>query len=331
MPKHYLANIRRFWWSLACTVGVVVVAQGAHGAETDQYLTWDIELEDSSDVLNAYLNEEIEAFLEKANRRKRSIKRRPELVADLYTYLFAGLLRSRVRSFCAKSPLVDRYPDGDVSYFEHLKMSIYRDPAFPFILPMARTIRVGDVYLGIDKIGHFFGFGRRYFQRYCDLRWNFVPHDEAVERVIRAGLAQELSWVGSMVDGVFSHADLEANYQGFRLALALAAKEDPMLVREDGNWRLVRPIDLRNYVTPDFDESYNTSHFTWLRKNLAPERVHERYCGKLNSPIVRARFERYEEGYAPSLSKQIVDEHFARRRNNPRERDAFEAICNGSH
>ena len=317
-------------WGILICVGAIIAASPVYGAETDQYLTWEVELEDSADAVNAYLNQEIEAFLEKANRRKRSIKRRPELVADLYTHLFAGLHQSRLRSFCAKSPLVDRFPARDVSYLEHLKMSIYCDPAFPFLLPMARTIRIGDVYFGIDKIGHFFGFGRRYFQRYRALRWDFVAHEEAVERVIRSGLAQELSFVGSLVDGVFSHADLEANYQGFLLALDLASKTDPLLVRVDDKWRLTRPIDFRDYITPDFDESYNTSHFTWMRKNSATSRLRERYCGMEQTPIVQARFARYAEDYEPSLSKQIIDDHFAQRRRNPREWHAFDAICDGS-
>ena len=302
---------------MACGMGVIVlvVAFGAAAGETDQYLTWEITLADSSDALNNFLEEEIGRFLEKANRRTRPTKSAGELTIELYLHLFEGLHASRIRNWLKTSAEVDRYPSDELSDWEYQQMSIFRKPAFPYILPMAQTIRVGEVYLGIDKIGHMFGFGRRYFQRYHRALAEGDSHDEALERVLSWGIRHEYSLVGKLVDGVFSHGDMEANYQGFRLARALSSGEAPLFYREKGTWHFRGGIDIHDYVTPDFDESFNTNSFARWRERLVMPIVEARYHGA--SPP--ARFEAYQRGYHASLSKNFVDAWFEKRTSASRD------------
>lgn len=296
---------------VACGVGVFVLAGAfeAQAGETDQYLTWEITLADSSAALNSFLEQEIGRFLEKANRRTRPPASAEELTIDLYLHLFEGLHSSRIRNWLKTSSAVERYPSNELSDWEYQRMSIFRKPAFPFILPMAQTVRVGEVYLGIDKIGHMFGFGRRYFQRYQRARAAGDSHDDAVERVLTWGIHHEYSVVGKLVDGVFSHGDMEANYQGFRLALDFSAGESPLFYREDGRWRYRGGLDIRDYVTPDFDESFNANNFARWRNRLVMPIVEARYQG-VTPP---ARFDVYQRQYKPSLSKLFVDAWFKRR------------------
>lgn len=290
-------------------VFVLVGAVEAKAGETDQYLTWEITLADASQALNSFLEIEIGRFLEKTNRRTRPPSSAEELTIDLYLHLFEGLHASRIRNWLKTSADVDRYPSDELSDWAYQRMSVFRKPAFPFILPMAQTIRVGDVYLGIDKIGHMFGFGRRYFQRYQRARATGESHDAALERVLTWGIHHEYSVVGKLVDGVFSHGDMEANYQGFRLALDFCSGESPLFYRENGEWRYRGGLDLRNYVTPELDESYNTNDYA-------------RWRGRLVMPIVEARYQHvapptrfitYQSNHQPSLSKNFVDAWFQKR------------------
>lgn len=295
---------------IACGMGVWVAGgiTEVQAAETDQYLTWEITLADSSEVLNAYLDKEIRRFVHKANRRTRPPATCEALVIDLYKYLFEGLHASRLRNWLKTSSEVERYPSDDVSNWRYQRMSIFRKPAFPYLLPMAQTIRVGEVYLGIDKFGHMFGFGRRYFQRYQRALVAGAGPEEAMERVLQWGIQHEYSVVGKLVDGVFSHGDMEANYQGFRLAMALSGGDAPLFHREDGEWQFRGGLDIRSYITPDFDESFNTSNYArWRGRRVAP--FVERYQSK--APL--ARFSRYREHYQPSLSKAFVDAWFEQR------------------
>lgn len=165
--------------------------------------------------------------------RARSVDSTEELTKEFYEYLFQGLHSSRVRAWANTSPEVDRFPGKSVSFFEYQRMSIFRDlTAFPFILPMARTVRIGDVYLGVDKIGHFFGFGRRYFQRYLRHRAEGMDGEAAMREVVRWGAVIESSFVGGLVDGIFSHADLEANFQGMLMAIDCCQGERAYFARE---------------------------------------------------------------------------------------------------
>ncbi|MCC6142858.1 MAG: hypothetical protein IT368_03520 [Candidatus Hydrogenedentes bacterium] len=309
------------------TLGILW-AGSAYAGETDQFLSWNVTLQDSAGPMNAYLNFQAQLFLDKMNRRKVEIERGEELAQEFFTHLFGSLFSSRVRAWIQSSRLVDRYPPKDITWWQYQRISIHRGLAFPYILPMSRTVRIGDVYFGTDKIGHFFGFGRRYYKRYVRHRQEDRDSvEEATERVIRWGISQEGSWVGKMVDGIFSSADLEANYQGFLLARDLCEGDNPIFGREDSRWVQRRPIDFSQYVTPDLDESFNTSYYWLMRKRQVLPLIEEEYCERRNEPIVRERFARYREGYEPSLSQRLIDAYVGKKSPNPKQAQSLEALC----
>ncbi len=296
-------------WRYILPALLLLAPFAASATETDQYLTWGVELADSTEPFNRFLNEQVEAFLVKANKRGWKNRSREELTQDLYLYLFQGLHMSRLRGWLRHSEEVDRYPDKSVSYLRYQRMSIYRAPSFPYILPMARTVRLNNVYLGIDKIGHVFGFGRRYYKRYLRYRAKGLSDEEATERVIRWGIHLETTFVGTLVDGIFSRGDLEADYQGFLLAKNLCGGDDPHVVQQDGRWTLVRPIDIRPYITPQFDESYNRSSYWGLRRRHVLRVMKKEYWPKLFQPDVQQRFAAYDE-WEPSLSSRILAAYY---------------------
>ncbi len=300
-------------------IPIAFLSSSAYCGETDQYIVWGIELEDSAEAVNNYLNSEAEKFIEKRNRIDRKKMDDEQLVSKLYAYYFHGLHASKLRNWVQHSEDVDRYPEtSSVSYFKYMKISIYKRRSFPYILPMARTVRIGDVYLGIDKISHFFGIGRRYFERYNTLRERGRTEEEAMRKVVIVGIGWEKYLVGRLTDGIFSHADLEADFQGFMMARDLCGGEKPNIQYQDGKWKLVRPIDITKYVTPDFDESYNPSHYWALRKRFVLPLLERKYKDKLRDADVQARFARYAT-YEASFSKKLVDEYFKKHGEHPQD------------
>lgn len=311
----------------AALLCLAAAAQEARAAETDQYMTWNVILSDSGDALNGFIQECIDEFLERANARVVPYADCDELVIGLYSHIYAGLHSSRIRGFFQESPEVALYPDRSVSNFEYQRRSILRGLAFPYILPMGRTIRVGDIYFGTDKFGHFFGFGRRYLQRYLRHRAEGDSHEEAAYRIVRWGIHMETGFVGLLVDGVFSHGDLEANYQGFLMAMNFCRGDLPYFGQVDGEWRLMRPVDFRDYVTPDFDESFNPSHYWALRRRQVLPILQEEYCDKQDGEIVTERFARYRKDYRPSFSKDVIDAHFEERGRDPQYLQSLDHLC----
>ncbi|MBN2311444.1 MAG: hypothetical protein JXR94_20880 [Candidatus Hydrogenedentes bacterium] len=299
---------------LLCAALVWPVA--AHAGETDQYLTWGVELDDSAEAINRFINAEAERFLAKRNERDREPCTADEIVNGFYLHLFAGIHASRLRNWLHHADEVARYPDKSVSIIQYQRMSIYRGRSFPYFLPVSRTVRVGDVYCGIDKLSHFFGFGRRFYNHYGRLRARGCGEEEAMAKLVRAGIRWEASLVGLLVDGIFSHADLEAGFQGFCLARDLCACPAPYFEIQEGEWVLARPLDLRAYVTPDFDESYNPCHYWALRKRYVLPLLNEQYAGRIAEPAVQERFARYAR-YEPSFAKRYVAERFNEKGRNP--------------
>lgn len=313
---------------LALTACIALsAALAAPGAETDQFMTWNIELKDSAPALNAYLNTAAQEFVERRNRSNLKVETAEEMAIGYYLYLFQGLHSSRVRSYLTCDPAIDRYPRADVSFWEYQRQSIYRGLSFPYVMPMARTVRIGDVYCGIDKIGHFFGFGRRYFQRYLRMREEGVSHEEATERVMAAGVAQETGLVGALVDGIFSHGDLEANFQGFQLLLHLTRKESPYFVNENGHWRTSGTVDITPFVTPAFDESYLAPHFTYFRRRKVEPRLKETLCAAPEKiDALNARFARYE-AHPPSEFTQYLQRQYETTQKAKYQLSPFQSLC----
>ena len=191
---------------------------------------------------------------------------------------------------------------------------------------MARTIRIGEIHIGTDKIGHLFGFGRRFHKRYRRALARGFDEDQALRRVVTWGVKIERYIAGGILDGVFSFADVEANYQGLRMALAMCDETDPHLVRDPDGWRLARPLDLGLYVTPHLDESYYNSRFSDHRwKSIRP--ILEAYCPLYHSESVRAQRARYAQLQSPSPSMRIVGEIFARRGDDRRQRQSIDEVC----
>ena len=298
---------------------IPVVHAGA--GETDQFLTWGVELHDSAAPFNEYLNEEIESFLDGPAGTR--FETSDEMVRAVYFHLFNGLHASRVRQWLQRAPEVDRYPDHSVSWWDYQSQSIYNRLSFPYFLPLSRTVRVGDVYCGIDKFGHLFGFGRRFFNHYQRMLDGGASEDAAMEAVIMRGVLWENLTVGKLVDGVFSYADIEAGFQGMLLARDLADAKQGYLVRGEGRWNLARPIDIRDYVTPDFDESYNPNHYWALRKQFVLPTLRQRYFDDARLASVQQRFARYRL-HAPSYCREVLARHFDGMRINP-QRQQFNA------
>lgn len=211
-----LADWRRFRAGILLAF-LVLGASAVRAFETDQYLALDAEIADSSEAVNAFLNAELELFLAGPKADRLGCR---ELPPRFYRHLFQGLLASRLQNFLKNAPSIDLFPD-DIGYREHLRRSVYRRPSFPYVLPLSPTIRIGEVRFGLDKFGHLFGFGRRYYKHYLRRRARGDSEEEALRTAVRRGLQQERLFVGGWADGVFSYGDLEANFQGMELARAL--------------------------------------------------------------------------------------------------------------
>jgi hypothetical protein len=113
-----------------------------------------------------------------------------------------------------------------------------------------------------------FGMGRQYF------RSHYLKGKPLV-RVLKSGIFKEKTFLGGnmLATGVFSYADLSANFNGMRFWNHMLQKRDdvlgaqhnigPYLTCSAGKWAKneERPIDFSNYVDATMQESMNCSKF----------------------------------------------------------------------
>jgi hypothetical protein len=183
-------------------------------------------------------------------------------------------------------------------------------------MPITPVVNVDGVYVGIDKLAHFVSSGRRYHAAYRRARRDGLDHVDAERAAIRWGILEERTINGRVSTGVLSRGDLEANHGGLRFYLELCTAPDPMLELVDGRWVMVRPFDIRRYVSPEWDEGYQPSVYADYRwRAVRPVLVG--YCDRLEDPTVLALLADYrtrdrvtptEEEFAELVHSGRVDD-----------------------
>ena len=293
--------------------------------ESDPYLALRVELADAAPAINEFLNSEIEEAVDQINAEA-TIERCEAMPGKIFSHLFSNLLSSRLKRFLEHSPRIERFPEDDLGYWQYLRASIYRRPIFPYIVPMSSIIEVGGVRVGVDKFGHMLGEGRRYYRIYRRGLAKGRAREDAERRAILRRLRWERILLGGWADGVLSFADLEANYQGLKLARAMCEGPAPYLVRRAGAWSIRRPIQIEDFVVPALDESFYPNRFLRGRWKRVRPILESEHCSLLARPEVQARFERYRQTDQLNLSRQFVEEHFAER-GIPLESHSLQAVC----
>jgi hypothetical protein len=143
----------------------------------------------------------------------------------------------------------------------------YDDLRLSWYIEASPVLQAAGVMLGIDKPGHFLAQGFQYYTRYRGLpqAWSETQKLAALRRY---GHEMELGNLGVATTGVYSFADLAANWQGFLFHRALFEDVEHDGVKHaayfridtEGRFRLTRPFHWAEWVTPDWDEALNPSH-----------------------------------------------------------------------
>ena len=287
---------------LALSLGVCAAARPALALETDQFTVPDSALPDLGPEVDVYVAATIFDLVQELNERADGHGRAARaaawpLLRDYHRgraarYRSEDLLAKRVYDALAGTSLpecrieqwvrrhrfrVRRQEPGRGTMF-HMTTArgVYGDSAFskPLLLvDLSPTINVHGSYVGLDKLGHLFQQGYEYHQEFRREERRGGGERRAAARAVRLGVAQERGVYGEALVGVYSNADLAANYAGMKFYLNLTRDVcvggetlPPVLLRDGrGNWVFNphrRPADLlRPFVGDHFNEALNPSRF----------------------------------------------------------------------
>ena len=194
-----------------------------------------------------------------------------------------------------------RVPEGPVTFLPSMFDSIYRvalSPAPASFLFDSPTVHVHGYYMGTDKIDHFFQQGHEYFELVTKDEAKGSDTAEAIAAAVAHGVKQEHTYYGTLASGVYSNADLAANYAGMKFYLNLRHPVrigertwPPLLEQSREGWRLRPGIDpdrlLELFLSNHLDESLNPSRYRFSRWSIGS--------------LIRGRCDRWARFYADRL------------------------------
>lgn len=273
-------------------LGIFFLPLSLFSAETDNFTARD-QVRDSS----AWMNQKMNATLAEAAAATNSCDLN-ELHAQLYNRM-GDILWAKIEDWGRTNPLAVSVPVADSIYTQ---IRNWRVGAVPFrVMYAPHVIRMGDAMVGSDKLGHFFQYGYEIYlalnkDRVSDVRgWpGYLTDwltgagallsertDNPEDLVLKYGQFQEQGYWGHATAGVYSYADITANFEGYRFWRDLTDGRDPYLACFAGRWRPRKFFNWNRYVTVAMDEAINCSALhSAFSKYIEPEilKRHGRLC-----------------------------------------------------
>jgi len=220
-------------FSLFVVLGVFV-SQDSFAAEIDSVTPRKLNLDNSLNIINTIFNQRIQEGIQKANAKQDDIENigKNEFCDEeiLYTELRKAIFQSFTASWGLKGYDLDkqlRILLARQSYSLSLNDSIYRDISYLEgfslnIKELSDVVNIKDHLIGLDKMGHFFAEGWKYFEL-----THYEKHN--IDQALKWGEEQESGKFGYKTTGIFSFADLVANFNGWRFWNKVLLKEkDPL-------------------------------------------------------------------------------------------------------
>ncbi len=154
---------------------------------------------------------------------------------------------------------------------------------------LSPTIRVFGSEFGIDKLEHIFQQGYRYYTIRNGAAATGSTPDEATKKAIKWGQRTERTYFGLLVSGVYSNADLAANYVGMKFYQGLTKSvrigensSMPTVILSRGSWTIdtprLRENLLKPYLTRHLNEAYNPSAYRLTLVNSIRRSVKKYGC-----------------------------------------------------
>ena len=250
------------------TAALVMVPQLCGAYETDQFTNRLKPIADSTHLLDGQVNRSIEEAIEnwKGKRKDRKV------VKSIYKDIGGHHWVDKIERWAMNSEEVERLqPSRRESIYQGHPIWATRVAGMFGVGP---TIKVNGVLIGSDKLGHFLSQGMKFWRRYEKYL------DEA--RAAEHSAYTERALFGQATTGVYSNADLVANYEGFRFYRSLF--EDDVIPGKKAilkwtgeGWEIQRSFTFADHVNEYWDEALNINHYDEKLYPFMRERL-ETFC-----------------------------------------------------
>ena len=281
---------------IACVLTFLVPR--ALALETDQFTTANQTLADITREFEQHsmgqireivdhTNKSIDAKLKEADTT-RSVHRRQRclflahrlmqpkhIAAEVDRRFGRGLTKTSIEHWFEKHEFDQQPALHTISYRE----SVYAGSAhrWPFmVFAMAPTVKIHGVRMGTDKVGHFFQQGHDYYRNHNESFERTGNAKTAAAHAVSRGARQERTHFGDWITGIYSNADMAANFAGMKFYLNLTSEIEigntrcaPILFMRDGQWHINESRCkslLKPFFSEHFDESLNSALYQPLMR-----------------------------------------------------------------
>jgi hypothetical protein len=307
--------------SSAIAAILIIITGVVQAAEVDQFTNRFEHLADSAEIVNTKSQEFMNMALESANNEALEEGldcQEKQLYKNMRVY-FKNHIDGKLTPFVLKDETVPRrnFLRGETIYREWTVWDGYllgKRSADTSEVALAPIIRMGDNQIGSDKIEHLFGRGYAYFTR------KYLK-GKSMKKVFRYGIRGEKTIFGGnkLATGVFSYADLAANFNGMRFwNHVLAKRQDimgkqlgPYLKCDAGKWVQLKKIDFTKYFDASTDEGINCAKYA-SKKSAKKVRKQIQALNEADPdhtyacPMVPAKLEEMKAKYG-KFSKWIIN------------------------
>ncbi len=201
-------------------------------------------MQDSLQTMNTMMNDYFAKAIENANSYNSC---KPDIFEDALHSLTGGAFWSEIEIQVEKAKHIDkRIIDKSKSVYQDI--TFIDGPAL-LMAKLGFLLRIGDLYIGSDKFGHFIDQGFYYYR------------SKSIEDGMRYGEMTEATYYGLFTTGVYSYGDLAANYEGYNFWSSLVKGPNPYVSCRKGVWTQRIPFDWSVHINAALDEGLNCSTY----------------------------------------------------------------------
>jgi len=220
--------------------------------ETDQFHNRTQNISDSTAILNHEVTLAIASTITGWHGKPDEMK----VVNRIYYKIGGKHWVDKLERFAMDSSEVERLdtPPHESIYSGH---PIYATRVAGFF-GVGPTLKINNVLVGTDKLGHFLSQGRKFYRRWVKMG----DEREAAEQ----SAYTERAIFGQLTTGSYSNADLVANYEGYLFYRSLfednvVPGKPAILAWENDHWIMQRPFDFADHVNDYWDEALNINDY----------------------------------------------------------------------
>ena len=308
---------RMFYFSILLSICFM---QASRAEETDQFTLPPGELQDIGPAASSRLYEVLEHIVAQTNSEIRMLQPRAK-----NSRLAAAKLASRRNDSYLVDLIYDKTGPGFPRWMRWSQLPVDIKPmqykefrpwktvywlVFSqsplFIIGLAPTINMYDYYFGTDKLGHFFMMGHTYYKIYMFYLNHWKSAEKAHAAIVTYGQFLEQTYLGTLINGVYSNGDLAANYAGWKFYMNIghpvkigSKTLPPILVFNNNQWEFSKHVTRENllkpYISDNLNEAYNPCRYSFMRGQI--RRQIKKRCGEwierkgLTKQIVEAKLE----------------------------------------